>query len=178
MNSRPAHPRPQPAADGAPAAPTSWQVSMRLPRRRAFTLLEALIASVVVAMVASTAAMSVAVGSAVEQQNRLSVLAMQAAELQMSSVLEQSYDTMHTLAGTEAKGAMLAPMRPGATVRTALPAAFSELSRTTTLTDDNRTFTQFNNYTITGKRIEVTVCGPDGAVLARLTRYRGKDPTS
>jgi prepilin-type N-terminal cleavage/methylation domain-containing protein len=158
----------------------TWQVSMRRPslQRGGFTLLEALIASVIVAMVAATASMSVAVGTAVEQQNRLSVLAMQAAELQMGSVLEQSYDTMYTLAGAEARGAMLGPKRPGASTRTALPSAFADLARTTTVTAENRNFTQYNNYTVTGMRIEVTVTGPDGSTLARLVRFRGKDPTS
>lgn len=153
-----------------------WQVSMRRPR--GFTLLEALIASVIVAMVAATASMSVAVGASIEQQNRLSVLAMQAAELQMSSVLEQSYDTMSTLTGTEAVGAMLAPMRPGATVRGLLPSTFSELSRVTTIVTENRTLTQYNNYTVSGKRIDVTVIGPGGITLAHLVRFRGVDPTT
>ncbi|NBX31810.1 MAG: prepilin-type N-terminal cleavage/methylation domain-containing protein [Planctomycetes bacterium] len=147
-------------------------------RPRGFTLLEALIASIIVAMVAATASMSVAVGSSIEQQNRLSVLAMQAAELQMSSVLEQSYETMNTLAGTEAVGKLLAPKRPGATVRGFLPAAFSELSRVTTIVTENRTLTQYNNYTISGKRIDITVIGPNGLTLAHLVRFRGMDPTT
>jgi prepilin-type N-terminal cleavage/methylation domain-containing protein len=155
---------------------TTWQVSMRRPR--GFTLLEALIASIIVAMVAATASMSAAVGSSIEQQNRLSVLAMQAAELQMSSVLEQSYETMNTLAGTEAVGQLLAPLRPGAATREPLPAAFSELSRVTTIVTENRTLTQYNNYTVSGKRIDVTVIGPDGITLARLVRFRGIDPST
>lgn len=165
-------PRPRPREEGE-----GWQVSMRRPRgRRAFTLLEALIASVIVAMVAATASMSVAVGAAVEEQNRLSVLAMQAAELQMGTLLEASYEGMDALAGSESAGAMLGPMRPGATARAALPSSFSRLSRSTTVTAENRSFTQFNNHVVEGKRIEVSVAGPDGTELARLVRFRGKDP--
>lgn len=145
-------------------------------RARGFTLLEALIASVIVAMVAATASMSVAVGAAVEEQNRLAVLAMQAAELQMSSLLEEPYDTVGTLAGTEAAGAMKGPMRPGASVRADLPSSFAQLTRVTSVTAENRTFTQYNNYTVTGKRLEVTVSGPDGTTLAHLVRFRGKEP--
>ena len=145
---------------------------------RAFTLVEALIATVIVSMVALAGSTAVAVGMAIEQENRMSVLATQAAELQMGSVLEQSYDTMYTLAGTEAQGAMLGPKRPGASTRAALPEAFADLARTTTVTAENRNFTQYNNYTVTGMRIEVTVTGPDGSTLARLVRFRGKDPTS
>ncbi len=155
---------------------TGWQVSMRRPR--GFTLLEALIASIIVSMVAATASMSVAVGSSIEQQNRLSVLAMQAAELQMSSVLEQPYETMNTLAGTEAAGKLLAPKRPGATVRGYLPATFSELSRVTTIVTENRTLTQYNNYTVSGKRIDITVIGPNGLTLGQLVRFRGMEPTT
>ena len=165
-----------------PSAPSTQvgvaRPSSARPARRGFTLVEALIASVILTAVASTAAMSVAVGSAVESQNRLSVLAMQAAELQMGTALELSYDTMYTCAGTEVAGKMLAPPRPGAARRDYLPAAFSQLSRTTTVTDENRTFTQYYNYTVTGKHVEVTVYGPDGSALAKLVRFRGKAPTT
>ncbi|MBM4098533.1 MAG: prepilin-type N-terminal cleavage/methylation domain-containing protein [Planctomycetes bacterium] len=180
---KPAVPGPRPAPAPAPAPDPgggTWQVSMRTGgaprRRRGFTLLEALIASVIVAMVAATASMSVAVGAAVEEQNRLSVLAMQAAELQMSSLLEQPYETVGTLAGTEAAGSMKAPARPGGSARPDLPSSFARLSRTTAVTAENRTFTQLNNHTVEGKRLEVTVTGPDGSTLARLVRFRGKEP--
>ena len=63
-----------------------------------------------------------------------------------------------------------------AALRTTLAASGS--LTTTTVTAENRNFTQYNNYTVTGMRIEVTVTGPDGSTLARLVRFRGKDPTS
>jgi len=72
----------------------------------------------------------------------------------------------------------LAPKRPGATVRGFLPAAFSELSRVTTIVTENRTLTQYNNYTISGKRIDITVIGPNGLTLAHLVRFRGMEPTT
>jgi hypothetical protein len=75
-------------------------------------------------------------------------------------------------------GMMLAPQRPGETVRANLPDSFSELSRVTSIVTENRTLTQYNNYTVTGKRIEVTVMGPDGVALARLVRFRGMEPTT
>jgi type II secretory pathway pseudopilin PulG len=147
-------------------------------RARAFTLVEALVATVIVAMVSSAAAMSVAVGVAVQEQNRLSVLAMHAAELQMTVAMETSYDLLPTIASTEAKGHLLAPARPGSSVRPELPAGFSQLSRTTTVTTENRLFSQYQNYLMSGYRIEVSVFGPDGTLLAKLKRYRPKDPTS
>lgn len=145
---------------------------------RGFTLLEALVAVVIVAMVAGTAAVSVAVGAAVEQQNRLAVLAMQAAELQMGSVLELPYDGMDALSGTEESDALRAPLRPGDMARPSLPESFAGLSRTTTIIDEDRSFPAYQNYVVRGKRIEVTVTGPDGSTLARLVRFRGKEPTT
>lgn len=148
--------------------------------RRAFTLIEALVASVIVAMVAGTAAMSVAVGAAIESQNRLSVLAMQAAELRLGEVLELPYDGMSVLAGTEAPGTLCAPSRPGAggAPGPVLPESFAALSRTTAVVDEDRAFPALNNHVVRGKRVEVTVSGPDGSTLARLVRFRGKDPTT
>ena len=145
---------------------------------RAFTLVEALVATVVVAMVASAAAMSVAVGVAVQEQNRLSVLAMHAAELQMGVAMETAYDSMPGVASTEAMGHLLAPPRPGSSVRPELPAAFAQFSRTTTVTAENRTFAQFGNHVMQGYRVVVSVYGPDGTLLAQLQRYRAKDPTT
>jgi hypothetical protein len=85
---------------------------------------------------------------------------------------------MNTLAGTEAVGQLLAPKRPGATAREPLPATFAELSRVTTIVTENRTLTQYNNYTVSGKRIDITVIGPNGLTLARLVRFRGADPAT
>lgn len=145
---------------------------------RAFTLVEALVATVVVAMVASAAAMSVAVGVAVQEQNRLSVLAMHAAELQMSVAMETAYDSLPGVASTEAVGNLLAPPRPGSSARPAMPDAFAQFSRTTTVTAENRTFAQFGNHVMQGYRIVVSVYAADGTLLAQLQRYRAKDPTT
>lgn len=176
---KPAAPGPRPGPVPGPGGGT-WQVSMRTgparPRQRGFTLLEALIASVIVAMVAATASMSVAVGAAVEEQNRLSVLAMQAAEMQMSSLLQAPYDSVDVLAGTEVAGTLMAPARPGEQARVNLPSGFAGLTRVTSVTAENRTFAQYNNHTVQGKRMEVVVTGPDGSELARLVRFRGKEP--
>ena len=151
---------------------------VRRRRSRAFTLVEALVATVVVAMVASAAAMSVAVGVAVQEQNRLSVLAMHAAELQMSVAMETAFDSLPGVAATEAQGHLLAPPRPGSSTRPELPSAFAPFSRTTTVTAENRTFTQFGNHVMQGYRIVISVYGPDGTLLAQLQRYRAKDPTT
>ncbi|MFM1936833.1 MAG: hypothetical protein RI990_1792, partial [Planctomycetota bacterium] len=107
-------------------------------RRRAFTLLEALIASVIVAMVALAASTSVAVGIAVEEDNRLAVLAMHAAEQQMGTILERDYDDMASLAGEEGMGAMLLPPRAGTSVRESMGPAFDRLSRITAIATENR----------------------------------------
>jgi hypothetical protein len=46
------------------------------------------------------------------------------------------------------------------------------------VTAQNRTFPSLNNHTVVGKRVEVRVFGPDGTELARLVRFRGKEPTT
>ncbi len=132
-------------------------------------------AAVVVAMVASAAALAVSVGIATQQHNRLAVLAMHAAELQMSSCLEADYSAVSAMAGTENAGAMLAPARPGSSTRPNLPSSFNELSRVTTVTAETRTFAQYNNVQVTGLRIQVDVLGPDNSLLARLIRFRGQE---
>lgn len=183
---RPASPQPGPVA--GPRAPDdspvpslpdgAWQVSLRRPRARAFTLIEALIASVIVAMVALAGSTAVAVGVAVEEENRMSVLAVQAAELQMGAVLEQGYEGMDAMAGTEERGAMLAPAAAGIADRPSMGPRYARMSRQTTVTSESRTFTNLNGHVVAGKRVEVRVFGPDGAELARLVRFRGKEPTT
>lgn len=143
--------------------------------QRAFTLLEGLIAAVVVAIVASAAAVAVSVGMATQQENQMAVLAMHSAELQMSSCMEAPYATMESLAGTEEAGEMRAPMRPGGAVRPLLPQSFSQLSRVTTVTPETRTFAQYNNISIVGKRVEIEVYGPDNTLYARLVRFRAQE---
>lgn len=159
-----------------PAHPSRARRLLRAARRtRAFTLLEGLIATLVVALVASAAAVAVSVGMATQEDNRLAVFAMHAAELQLSSCLEATYDGMDSLAGTEPEGEMRAPARPGSTTRPMLPESFSALSRITTVTAETRTFAQYNNISIEGKRINIRVFGPSGNLLAELVRFRARE---
>lgn len=144
-------------------------------RARAFTLLEGLIAAIVVAMVASAAAVAVSVGMSTQLDNQNAVLAMHAAELQMSSCMESDYDGMDALAGTEATGQMLAPRRPGQVNRPFLPDSFADLSRVTTVTAETRTFAQYNNISVPGKRVTIEVFGPGNTLLARLVRFRAQE---
>lgn len=144
----------------------------------AFTLVEALIATVIVSMVALAGSTAVAVGMAIEQENRMSVLATQAAELQMGAVLEQGYEGMDAMAGAEERGAMLAPAAAGGAARPSMGPRYAGMSRQTTVTGETRTFATLNNHSVVGKRVEVRVFGPDGAELARLVRFRGKEPTT
>jgi type II secretory pathway pseudopilin PulG len=190
----PSDPPPGPHAPAGPDQPPlpegAWQVSLRRPRAHsaggahapglvpAFTLVEALIATVIVAMVALAGSTAVAVGVAIEEGNRMSVLATQAAELQMGSVLEQGYEGMEAMTGTEERGAMLAPAAPGTAARPSMGPRFAQMSRQTTVTAQNRTFPSLNNHTVVGKRVEVRVFGPDGTELARLVRFRGTEPTT
>jgi len=97
-------------------------------RVAAFTLVEALVASVIVAMVALAASTSVAVGIAVEEDNRRAVLATQLAELRMSEVLEQPFESMAALAGTASGASLGSPPVPGSGARVPLPGAASGFS--------------------------------------------------
>ena len=144
--------------------------------RAAFTLIEALVASVIVAMVALAASTSVAVGIAVEEENRRAVLATQVAELRMSEVLEQPYGEMASLAGTVTGESLRSPPVPGSGARVPLPDEASGFTVVTTVEGENRSFPQLNNFVLEGRRITVEVRGSDGAALARLVRFRGKDP--
>lgn len=158
-----------------PDSPSVVPVPGRAP---AFTLVEALIASVIVAMVALAGSTAVAVGVAVEEENRMSVLAVQAAELQMGAVLEQGYEGMDAMAGTEERGAMLAPAAAGGSQRPSMGPRYARMSRQTTVTGETRSFASLNNHSVVGKRVEVRVFGPDGTELAHLVRFRGKEPTT
>ena len=144
--------------------------------RAAFTLIEALVASVIVAMVALAASTSVAVGIAFEQDNRRAVLATQLAELRMSEVLEQPFDEMSSLARSATGDALRSPPVPGSGARVPLPEQAAGFTVVTSVDVDNRSFPHLNNFVLEGRRISVEVRGADGAVLARLVRFRGKDP--
>lgn len=169
------HFRQPPAPSGAACARRARRFGGVGRCRRAFTLMEALIAVVVIAMVASAAAVAVSVGVATQQQNRMAVLAMHAAELQMSTCMEAAYSDVDALAGTELSGQLLAPPRPGAATQPFLPASFDGLVRVTTVTPETRTFNQYNNVQVTGKTIQVDVFGPNDTLLARLVRFRGQE---
>ena len=144
--------------------------------RAGFTLVEALVASVIVAMVALAASTSVAVGIAGEEEQRRAVLATQVAELRMSEVLERPFDGMSALAGTATGESLRSPPVPGSGTRVPLPEAAGGFTVVTSVDVENRSFPQLNNFVLEGRRVTVEVRGADGAALARLVRFRGKDP--
>lgn len=153
------------------------RISGQLPRRRrAFTLMEALVAVVILSIVASGAAVGIGLGTAAQAQGRLSQLAMQAAEQQMGFLLEQPFDGMAALAEEESVGEMRAPPAGGGVSREAtLDGAFALLGRRTTVTSEPLTFNQYNAFTIDGARIEIEVFGADGTVYASLRRHRCRE---
>jgi len=144
--------------------------------RAAFTLVEALVASVIVAMVALAASTSVAVGIAMEEENRRAVLATQVAELRMSEALEARWEDVAQLAGSVTGADLRSPPVPGSGTRVPLPEMASGFAVVTAVQVENRAFPHLNNFVLEGRRISVEVRGADGAVLARLVRFRGKDP--
>jgi prepilin-type N-terminal cleavage/methylation domain-containing protein len=153
------------------------RISIQLSRRpRGFTLIEALVSIVVLAMVASAGAVAVGLASATQQEAQLSQLAGMAAQQQVDFLLEQPYDDMTAFAGTEEVGKMAAPPAAGAVNRPAmLGGAWASLGRRTTLTSEPFTFTQYSGLVVEGMRIEVQVFGPDGTVYATIRRHRSKE---
>ena len=146
---------------------------------RGFTLLEALIAVVILTMVASGAAVGISLGSAAQADARMSQCAMQAADQQMGCLLEQPFDSMSTHAVEEPIGAILAPPAGGAVSRdTTLGGPWTSLGRRTSVTSENLTFSQYNGFTVQGARIEIQVFGPDGTVYATLRRHRCRESES
>ena len=140
---------------------------------KGFTLIESLVAIVIVAMVASAAAVGMGVSIATQEDARLAQLATQAAQQQVSFLMEKPFASMVDYAGTEALGQMKAPLDAGATDRSkVLTGEWAKLSRVTTLTSEPTTFTQYNSFVVDGMRIDVQVLGPDGTVYATIRRHR------
>jgi prepilin-type N-terminal cleavage/methylation domain-containing protein len=148
-------------------------ISIPSGRRRGFTLLEALMSMVILALVASSAAVGLGLSSAAQHEARLTQLAMQAAQQQVQFLMERPYGSMSDHAVEEPVGTMLAPPAGGGVERNSiLGVAWSSLGRRTTLTDEPFTFSQYNGVRIEGTRIDVEVFGPDGTVYASIRRHR------
>ena len=140
---------------------------------KGFTLIESLVAIVIVAMVASAAAVGLGLSVATQEDARLAQIATQAAQQQISFLMEKPFASMSDYAGTETLGQMLAPLDAGATDRDKmLIGEWANLGRTTTLTSEPITFTQYNGFVVDGMRIDVQVFGPDGTIYATIRRHR------
>lgn len=146
------------------------------PRRRGFTLIEALMATVVLAMVAAAGAVGIGAASVAQEQARIAQLAAQAAEQQVDFLFEQSYAGMATHAVEEPIGQIKAPPSGGGVTRSAvLGGDWARLGRRTTLVDEPFTFSQYGNVTFPGTRVTVEVFGPDGTVYASVRRHRTQE---
>jgi len=142
------------------------------------TLIEGLVASVVLALVAAGAAMALGVGIGAQRDAQRQLLAGIAAEQQVSTIMTAPYADSDDYAGSEAVGALLSPPRPttsGTLVRDPLGSAFSEFARTTTVTATTRTFAQYNNFSVPGWKIRVTVTDAAGRVYADIERFRAEE---
>ena len=140
---------------------------------KGFTLIESLVAIVIVAMVASAAAVGLGLSVATQEDARLAQIATQAAQQQISFLMEKPFASMADYAGTETLGQMLAPLDAGATDRDKmLIGEWANLGRTTTLTSEPITFAQYNGFVVDGIRIDVQVFGPDGTIYATIRRHR------
>lgn len=146
-------------------------------RRRCLglTLIEALVSTVILSMVASGAAMALSTGLGAQRDANLQLLAGIATEQQCSTIMSAPYANTPNFAGVEAVGAMLAPPRLNGSlveVRDPMGTAFSALGRTTVVTAMTLTFPQYNNFAQPGWRIQVTVTNAQGRVYASTERFR------
>lgn len=150
----------------------------RVPNRRGTTLIEGLVASVVLALVAAGASMALGIGVGAQRDAQRQLLAGIAAEQQISTIMSAAYSETSSFAGVEEVGALLTPPRPtssGSLVRDPMSAAFADFGRTTTVTAETRTFATYNNFSVPGWKIKVTVTDATGRVLADLERFRAQE---
>lgn len=146
--------------------------------RRGLTLIEGLVATVILSMVASGAAMALSTGLGAQRDANLQLLAGIAAEQQVSMIMTAPYALVPTFAGEEAVGGLLAPPRFNASlteVRDSMGAAFAGFARTTVTTAETRTFPQYQNFALPGWRVQVTVTNAQGRVYASIDRFRAQE---
>lgn len=155
--------------DSGPGAPRG---------RGGFTLIEGLVASIILAMTAAGAAMALLSGLGAQRDAAKQLLASLAVEQQISMIMSAPYASVATFAGVEAVGGLLAPPRLNsalAEVRDPMGPAFADFGRTTTVTAETRTFPQYNNFAIPGWKIQVTVTDANGRIYASAIRFRGQE---
>lgn len=138
--------------------------------RRAFTLVECLVALVIVAMAAAAASTAIGSGIAAQEDALRITLAAACAESRMTQALTTDYGTVPTLAGHEAPGALMA------SDGTAMPGLMSEMGRRTTVAAEPQAIPGFAGLVLTGWQITVTVYDldeeGDERELAVLRRFR------
>jgi prepilin-type N-terminal cleavage/methylation domain-containing protein len=149
--------------------------------KNGFTLVEAIVALVIVSMVASAAAIGIGLSVVAQENARLTQLATQAAKQQVDFLMEKPFESMtaslemvvSSNTVTEVVGQMKAPPAAGGEDRLlTLSGEWAKLGRRTTLTSEPTTFTQYNDFLVDGMSIYVEVFGPDGTIYATLRRHR------
>jgi prepilin-type N-terminal cleavage/methylation domain-containing protein len=140
------------------------------PSRRAFSLVECLVALVIVAMAAAAASTAIGSGIAAQEDALRITLAAACAESRMTQALTTDYASAPGLAGNEAPGALTA------VDGTAMPGLMSEMGRRTTVDAEPQSIPGFAGLVLTGWQITVTVYDIDGdgdeRELAVLRRFR------
>lgn len=142
------------------------------------TLIEALVSTVILSMVAAGAAMALTTGLGAQRDANLQLLAGLAAEQQVSLLMTAPYASVPNYAGTENPGGMLAPPRFNASlteIRDPMGPAFAALGRSTTVTALSRAFPQYENFSLPGWRIQITVTDANGRVYASIDRFRAQE---
>jgi prepilin-type N-terminal cleavage/methylation domain-containing protein len=138
--------------------------------RRAFTLVECLVALVIVAMAAAAASTAIGSGIAAQEDALRITLAAACAESRMTEVLTTEYGVVPNLAGHEQPGALMA------SDGTAMPGLMAEMGRRTTVQAQPQAIPGFAGLVLTGWQVTVTVYDldedGDERELAVLRRFR------
>lgn len=141
-------------------------------RRHGVTIIECVVAIVIVSGAILSAAASMRMGiEAQEEALRLS-LASSAAESALTELLVHDYDGLAAGVTEEALGSMSDPF-----TGSALPADYSQLGRRRTVVDEALAIPGYAGLSLEGKMLTVTVFDhPDGAERALVTiqRFRPK----
>lgn len=136
---------------------------------RGVSLIECMVAMAIVAIAASMVTMSVQGGLAMQEDALRMTVASTAAESRISELLGKPWDELAAIDETQSAG-MIADQDG-----IAFPAAYSDLSRRTVVTQRALTVPDFPGLSIPGWDIEVTVTDGRGGqerTLVQLRRFR------
>lgn len=140
--------------------------------RRGVTLIECMVAIIIVTIAVLSASMSIQHGILAQEDALRLSLAASAAESRLTELLVREYDQMTPSTTSEAVGAMMAPMGSND-----LPADYASLGRQTQIADDSIAIPGYTGLLLEGKMLTIEVFDSEGGQdreLVRIRRFRPK----